>query len=107
MQDNWCGEETPMVGPRHPSWEEEEEVEIGMWNNAPSQDMNQQGNWSYMKKMPPKVGKGMDAYQPSVTCLFNGVEPTRRQCIAHHQHLRKPRRTFTAGGLRTQSSRCS
>ncbi|KAJ8246093.1 hypothetical protein GJAV_G00263570 [Gymnothorax javanicus] len=55
MQDKWCAEETPMQGTRHSSWEEEEEVEIGMWNNNPSEEMNQQGNWSYMKKMPPKL----------------------------------------------------
>lgn len=53
MQDNWCGEEMSMAG--QSNWgEEEEEVEIGMWNNNPSQEMNQTGNWSY-KKMPPKV----------------------------------------------------
>ena len=56
MQDNWCGEEMPMPGNCHSNWEEEEEVEIGMWNNnTSSQEANQSGNWSYMKKMPPKV----------------------------------------------------
>lgn len=53
MQDNWCGEMSSMAG--QSNWgEEEEEVEIGMWNNNPSQEMNQTGNWPY-KKMPPKV----------------------------------------------------
>lgn len=52
MQDNWCGEEMSMAG--HSNWGEEEEVEIGMWNNNPSQET---GNWSY-KKMPPKLNKG-------------------------------------------------
>lgn len=50
MQDNWCGEEMSMAGHSN-NWGEEEEVEIGMWNNNPSQET---GNWSY-KKMPPKV----------------------------------------------------
>ncbi|TRY90733.1 hypothetical protein DNTS_004504 [Danionella cerebrum] len=53
MQDNWSAED--MTG--HSNWEEEEEVEIGMWNNNLSQEMNQTGNWSY-KKMPPKLNKG-------------------------------------------------
>lgn len=47
MQDNWCGEEMPMAGSSHNHWgqEEEEEVEIGMWNNS-----------TYTRqKMPPKV----------------------------------------------------
>lgn len=47
MQDNWGGEEMS-------NWEEEAEVEIGMWNNNPSQEVNQTGNWPY-KKMTPKV----------------------------------------------------
>ncbi|XP_058851910.1 trinucleotide repeat-containing gene 6A protein-like isoform X4 [Acipenser ruthenus] len=55
MQDGWCGDEMSMPGTRHPSWEEEEDVEIGMWNSNPSQEMNQPSNWPpYMKKMPPK-----------------------------------------------------
>lgn len=52
MQENWCGDEMSMTG--HSNWEEEEEVKIGVWNNNPSQENNQTGNWSY-KKMPPKV----------------------------------------------------
>lgn len=52
MQDNWGGEEMSMTG--HSNWEEEVEVEIGMWNNNPSQEVNQTGNWPY-KKMTPKV----------------------------------------------------
>lgn len=47
MQDNWGGEEMS-------NWEEEGEVEIGMWNNNPSQEVNQTGSWPY-KKMTPKV----------------------------------------------------
>ncbi|XP_041085556.1 trinucleotide repeat-containing gene 6A protein-like isoform X8 [Polyodon spathula] len=55
MQDGWCGDEMSMPGTRHPSWEEEEDVEIGMWNSNPSQEVNQPSNWPpYMKKMPPK-----------------------------------------------------
>lgn len=52
MQDNWGGEEMSMTG--HSNWEEEKELEMGMWNNNISQEMNQYGNWPY-KKVPPKV----------------------------------------------------
>ncbi|KAG5854473.1 hypothetical protein ANANG_G00038220 [Anguilla anguilla] len=81
MQENWCGEETSMSGTRHQNWEEEEEVEIGMWNNTPSQEMNQPGNWSYMKKMPPKVNKGGnkqdDAWMNQFVKQFNNMNFTR------------------------------
>ncbi|XP_051571900.1 trinucleotide repeat-containing gene 6A protein-like isoform X2 [Myxocyprinus asiaticus] len=63
MQDNWCGEEMSVAG--HSNWEEEEEVEIGMWNNNPSQETNQTGNWSY-KKMPPKLNKGPNKQDDSL-----------------------------------------
>lgn len=59
MQDNWCGDEMSMTG--HSNWEEEEEVKIGVWNNNPSQEMNQTGNWSY-KKMPPKVTNELSSF---------------------------------------------
>lgn len=75
--NTWCGEEVSCQS----SWEPEEEVEIGMWSNAPShrdrerdghrenhrdrerdghgQDNRnngpQQHSWNYMKKIPPKV----------------------------------------------------
>lgn len=52
VQDRWEGDATPS------NWgEEEEEVEIGMWNNNTPQEVNQ-SNWSYMKKGPPKMSKG-------------------------------------------------
>lgn len=54
VQGSWCGEEMPLADAHHPSWEPEEEVEIGMWNNTPSQEVNQTGNWPYVKK-PSKV----------------------------------------------------
>lgn len=52
VQSSWDGE---MAMPAPSNWEEEEEVEIGMWNNNTPQEVNQSGNWSYSKKVPPKV----------------------------------------------------
>ncbi|XP_010225299.1 PREDICTED: trinucleotide repeat-containing gene 6A protein-like, partial [Tinamus guttatus] len=55
MQDSWCGEDMPLTGSRQTSWEEEEDVEIGMWNSSSSQETNPSLNWPpYMKKMPTK-----------------------------------------------------
>lgn len=55
MQSSWDGE---MAMPAPSNWgEEEEEVEIGMWNNNTAQEVNQSGNWSYSKKVPPKVAR--------------------------------------------------
>lgn len=56
MQDSWCGDDMPLTGSRQTSWEEEEDVEIGMWNSSSSQEANTSLNWPpYMKKMPTKV----------------------------------------------------
>lgn len=56
MQDSWCGDDMPLTGSRQTSWEEEEDVEIGMWNSGSSQEANPSLNWPpYMKKMPTKV----------------------------------------------------
>lgn len=56
MQDSWCGDDMPLTGSRQTSWEEEEDVEIGMWNSSSSQEPNPSLNWPpYMKKMPTKV----------------------------------------------------
>lgn len=52
VQSSWDSE---MAMPAPSNWEEEEEVEIGMWNNNTPQEVNQSGNWSYSKKVPPKV----------------------------------------------------
>lgn len=54
VQNSWDGEMT-MPAPSNWGEEEEEEVEIGMWNNNTPQEVNQSGNWSYSKKVPPKV----------------------------------------------------
>ncbi|XP_014345410.1 trinucleotide repeat-containing gene 6A protein isoform X2 [Latimeria chalumnae] len=56
MQDGWCGgDDVSMPRTRHPSWEEEEDVGIGMWNSNSSQEMNSSLNWApYMKKAPSK-----------------------------------------------------
>lgn len=56
MQDSWCGDDMPLTGSRQTSWEEEEDVEIGMWNSSSSQEANPSLNWPpYLKKMPTKV----------------------------------------------------
>lgn len=56
MQDGWCGDTMPLTGSRQSSWEEADDVEIGMWNSSASQEVNPSLNWpSYMKKMPTKV----------------------------------------------------
>lgn len=71
MQNSWDGE---MAMPAPSNWEEEEEVEIGMWNNNTPQEVNQSGNWSYSKKVPSKVArKGCvlltcDGYRENLVC---------------------------------------
>lgn len=67
MQDSWCGDDVPLSGSRQTSWEEEEDVEIGMWNSSSSQEANPSLNWPpYMKKMPTKVrsspGQGLQSF---------------------------------------------
>ncbi|XP_013360255.1 PREDICTED: trinucleotide repeat-containing gene 6A protein isoform X7 [Chinchilla lanigera] len=55
MQDGWCGDDMPLPGSRPPGWEEEEDVEIGMWNSNSSQELNSSLNWPpYTKKMSSK-----------------------------------------------------
>lgn len=56
MQDGWCGDDMPLPGSRPTGWEEEEDVEIGMWNSNSSQELNSSLNWPpYTKKMSSKV----------------------------------------------------
>lgn len=56
MQDGWCGEDMPLPGSRAPGWEEEEDVEIGMWTGSSSQELHSSLNWPpYTKKMSSKV----------------------------------------------------
>ncbi|XP_043945175.1 trinucleotide repeat-containing gene 6A protein isoform X4 [Protopterus annectens] len=55
MQDGWCGDEMSLSETRHPSWEEEEGREIGVWNSSSTQEMHSSLNWTpYMKKVPSK-----------------------------------------------------
>ncbi|KAL0616963.1 Trinucleotide repeat-containing gene 6A protein, partial [Plecturocebus cupreus] len=55
MQDGWCGDDIPLPGNRPTGWEEEEDVEIGMWNSNSSQELNSSLNWPpYTKKMSSK-----------------------------------------------------
>lgn len=56
MQDGWCGDDMPLPGNRPTGWEEEEDVEIGMWNSNSSQELNSSLNWPpYTKKISSKV----------------------------------------------------
>lgn len=44
--DTWCGEEVNMGN----SWDQEEEVEIGMWSNSQQDNRpNDQNTWNYAK----------------------------------------------------------
>ncbi|XP_043834486.1 trinucleotide repeat-containing gene 6A protein isoform X4 [Dromiciops gliroides] len=55
MQDGWCGDDMPLTGNRPTAWEEEDDVEIGMWNSNSSQEVNPSLNWPpYIKKMSSK-----------------------------------------------------
>lgn len=57
MQDGWCGDDTPLPGGRPPGWEDEEDVEIGMWDSTSSRELSASLNWPpYTKKMSSKVG---------------------------------------------------
>ncbi|XP_045567407.1 trinucleotide repeat-containing gene 6A protein [Salmo salar] len=101
--NTWCGEEVSCQS----SWEPEEEVEIGMWSNAPShrdrerdghrenhrdrerdghgQDNRnngpQQHSWNYMKKIPPKMNKSVnkqeDAWMTQFVKQFNNMNYVR------------------------------
>ncbi|KAJ7305916.1 hypothetical protein JRQ81_010282 [Phrynocephalus forsythii] len=54
--DGWCGGDMPLAGAQHPSWEDDEDVEIGMWNSHSVQDSNSSLHWNpgSSKKLPPK-----------------------------------------------------
>lgn len=69
MQDGWCGDDVPLPGSRAPGWEEEEDVEIGMWTGTSSQELNASLNWPpYTKKMSSKVGvAGQSPWNPGLT----------------------------------------
>ena len=50
--ETWCGEEVSMGN----SWEQEEEVEIGMWsNNQQDNRSHDQNTWNYKHKGSNKV----------------------------------------------------
>ncbi|KAG5832143.1 hypothetical protein ANANG_G00287980 [Anguilla anguilla] len=82
MQDRWGGgEDVPAQRQGRPCWEaeEEEEVEIGMWSNSSpsSQEASAPGHWSYGKKIPPKLNKGVgkqdDNWVNSLGKQFNNM----------------------------------
>lgn len=50
--ETWGGEEAAMGN----SWDQEEEVEIGMWNNSQQDNRSHdQNTWTYKHKCPNKV----------------------------------------------------
>lgn len=52
--DTWCGEDVNMGN----SWDQEEEVEIGMWNNSQQDNRpNDQNTWNYKHKGSYKVSR--------------------------------------------------
>ncbi|XP_066496446.1 trinucleotide repeat-containing gene 6A protein isoform X3 [Tiliqua scincoides] len=55
VPDGWCGGDMPLPGGHQTCWEEEEDVEIGMWHSSAAQDVNASTHWSpYAKKLPLK-----------------------------------------------------
>lgn len=79
MQDSWCGDDMPLTGSRQTSWEEEEDVEIGMWNSSSSQEANPSLNWPpYMKKMPTKVIMTSHRRQSRLLHCFSFIKATNR-----------------------------
>lgn len=56
VPDGWCGGDMPLTGNHPASWEEEEDVEIGVWNSNSVQDAGVPLHWPpCSKKMPSKV----------------------------------------------------
>lgn len=52
--DTWCGDEVNMGN----SWDQEEEVEIGMWSNSQQDNRpNDQNTWNYKHKGSYKVSR--------------------------------------------------
>lgn len=50
--ETWCGEEVSMGN----SWDQEEEVEIGMWSNSQQDSRShEQNTWNYKHKGSYKV----------------------------------------------------
>lgn len=65
--DSWCGGDMPLPGGRQSSWEEEEDVEIGMWHSSGSApEGSASTHWPpYVKKMPSKVSGFGGRAEPS------------------------------------------
>lgn len=94
MQDSWCGDDMPLTGSRQTSWEEEEDVEIGMWNSSSSQEANTSLNWPpYMKKMPTKVIMTCEMSSPRTGASWQWKEKVMRllriisYCVKHQKVL--------------------
>ncbi|XP_044308459.1 trinucleotide repeat-containing gene 6A protein isoform X2 [Varanus komodoensis] len=56
VPDGWCGGEMPLTGDNQASWEEEDEVEIRMWNSNSVQDTSVSSHWPPCSKKPPLKG---------------------------------------------------
>lgn len=68
--ETWGGEEASMGN----SWDQEEEVEIGMWsNNQQDNRSHDQNTWNYKHKCSNKVCPPLSKLIPALTgsrCLF-------------------------------------
>ncbi|XP_029110102.1 trinucleotide repeat-containing gene 6A protein-like [Scleropages formosus] len=98
-QDTWGGEGLPAPGAHPPSWEPEEEVEIGMWSNNTSAEMSQTGSWSGTKKAGPKYNKGTnkpdDTWMNQFSKQFNDINFTREPS----EEAMRSNRMEIAGGV--------
>ncbi|XP_063170723.1 trinucleotide repeat-containing gene 6A protein isoform X2 [Candoia aspera] len=56
VPDGWCGGDVPLAGSHPASWEEEEDVEIGMWNSNSVQDASAPLHWPPCSKKLPSKG---------------------------------------------------
>lgn len=69
--DTWCGGEEVNMGN---SWDQEEEVEIGMWSNSQQDNRpNDQNTWNYKHKGSYKVSRPHQCSKCQ-KCLWNGAE---------------------------------
>ncbi|XP_061701673.1 trinucleotide repeat-containing gene 6A protein-like isoform X2 [Syngnathoides biaculeatus] len=65
--DTWCGEESMSN-----SWDQEEEVEIGMWtNNQQDNRSHDQNTWNYKHKGSCKVNKTVKSDEPWMKPFMN------------------------------------
>uniref|UniRef100_A0A674N838 Trinucleotide repeat containing adaptor 6A n=1 Tax=Takifugu rubripes TaxID=31033 RepID=A0A674N838_TAKRU len=76
--DTWCGEDVNMGN----SWDQEEEVEIGMWNNSQQDNRpNDQNTWNYKHKGSYKMNKQVNKQD----------EPWMKPFISQFNNMNFPR----------------